>query len=568
MFGRRVGLMLNAWSRAVVREEVDWAEVAAGSLLRTAVGHWRDDADGWFAAAYERLPETARVNPLSRDFQWVESWLESIGGEPIDWFCGVGSAWTLPFERGKAEGEVRSLLAALHETGRLTRQEAVSMLPVLALDVQSGQTVLDMCASPGSKTTQIAEHLGDSGVVVANEVVRGRVNMLVSNVQRHRSKTVVIVNHDARHLPNVPETGYDRILVDVPCTGTGTTRKNPDVWSRWKPNGGRSMQKLQIDILARAAKIVKPGGRIVYSTCSLDPIENEAVVAAVMAEYSDLRLLPAAGTVPRIVASAGFTDWPILDDDCSILEGAEVRESFAPPSDARIVSQLPNCMRVWNDQSGGGGFFLAILEMAADAAPKSEQNQFETIPETDAPKDNDAAPRPLDEADTATLEAAWGRLPQNLWRRGKKILVSTPEAASIWASERNHKGSRARIPGGRWRPLRVIHLGLETAHLRRGEFERVVGAAADRLAPTIERGVTEISAETLDSLLSGEEPPPHEIAPDLAEVRGNHLLLDASDGTAIPVWLGGRTSLMLRAQERTVLAARRGVVIRTKDEEE
>ena len=75
MFGRRVGLMLNAWSRAVVREEVDWAEVAAGSLLRTAVGHWRDDADGWFAAAYERLPETARVNPLSRDFQWVESWL-------------------------------------------------------------------------------------------------------------------------------------------------------------------------------------------------------------------------------------------------------------------------------------------------------------------------------------------------------------------------------------------------------------------------------------------------------------------------------------------------------------
>ena len=104
-----------------MREEVDWAEVAAGSLLRTAVGHWRNDADGWFAAAYERLPETARVNPLSRDFQWVESWLDSIGGEPIDWFCGVGSAWTLPFERGKAEGEVRSLLAALHETGRLTR---------------------------------------------------------------------------------------------------------------------------------------------------------------------------------------------------------------------------------------------------------------------------------------------------------------------------------------------------------------------------------------------------------------------------------------------------------------
>ena len=255
-----------------MREEVDWGKAARESLLLKAVKVWRDDSDIWFSHAYERLPETVRVNPLSADREWVENWLKSLDCEPIPWFNGVGSAWTMPFPRGKALGEVKTNLAALHETGRLTRQEAVSMLPVLALDPQPGEYILDLCASPGSKSSQIAEHLDNSGVVVANEIARSRVNLLVSNMQRHRTRSNIIVNHDARHFPNVPEYGYDRILVDAPCTGTGTTRKNPDVWSRWNPNGGRSMQKLQIDILNRAVRIVKNGGRVVYSTCSLDPI--------------------------------------------------------------------------------------------------------------------------------------------------------------------------------------------------------------------------------------------------------------------------------------------------------
>ena len=143
----------------------------------------------------------SRVNPLSGDQEWLEEWLESLGCKPIEWFNGVGSGWTMPFPRGKAEGEVKSALAALHETGRLTRQEAVSMLPVLALDPKPGEYVLDLCASPGSKTSQIAEHLNDSGVVVANEIVRGRVNLLVSNMQRHRSRSNIIVNHDAVIFP-------------------------------------------------------------------------------------------------------------------------------------------------------------------------------------------------------------------------------------------------------------------------------------------------------------------------------------------------------------------------------
>jgi len=551
--------MFKWWDGWPVREEVDWAVAARSSLLLKAVSCWRSDADSWFANAYERLPETVRVNPLSDDSEWVEDWLKSVDCEPIDWFKGPGSAWQMPFERGRAEGDVKSILAALHETGRLTRQEAVSMLPVLALDPQPGEVILDMCASPGSKTTQIAEHLGDSGVVIANEVVRGRVNLLVSNMQRHRSRSGVVVNHDARHFPNLPEDGYDRILVDAPCTGTGTTRKNPDVWSRWKPNGGRSMQKLQIDILSRAARLVKPGGRIVYSTCSLDPIENEAVVAEVLRNNPSLSLSLAQDAIPDLTASPGMNEWPALSDDCSIVQDTEQSETFAPPTESDIAAALPKCMRVWNEQSGGGGFFLAILEKSADAPSRRAAEVEETLSEEKAPRDHDGVPRPISEAQSEMLTDEWGAIPEDLWSRGKKILWSTPQAHSIWASERGRRGGRTRIPGGRWRPLKVASLGLEVAHLRRGEFERVVGAAASRIAGITDSGHTKVPSETIDKLLSGEQPEPFDVNSELAEFRGNHLLVDDSDGMAIPVWIGGRTSLMLRTSELVILRAIRGV---------
>ena len=133
-----------------------WYDLGKSSVLLSAVSRWRSDPELWFSKSFDRLPETVRVNPLRSDMIWVESWLEKIGAKRIIWFNDLGGAWTLPFERGKAEGEVKFILTSLHDTGRITRQEAVSMIPVIALDVKPGQKVLDMCASPGSKTTQIS----------------------------------------------------------------------------------------------------------------------------------------------------------------------------------------------------------------------------------------------------------------------------------------------------------------------------------------------------------------------------------------------------------------------------
>ena len=544
-----------------MREEVDWDKAARASLLLKAVSCWRKNSDSWFAHAYERLPETVRVNPLSADQEWLEDWLKSLDCKPIEWFNGVGSAWTMPFSRGKAEGEVKSALAALHETGRLTRQEAVSMLPVLALDPKPGEYILDLCASPGSKTSQIAEHLNDSGVVVANEIVRGRVNLLVSNMQRHRSRSNIIVNHDARHFPKVPEFGYDRILVDAPCTGTGTTRKNPHVWSRWKPSGGRSMQKLQIDILSRATKLVKSGGRVVYSTCSLDPIENEAVVAEVLRNDPSLKLISAHDLIPKLPASEGMTQWPVLSDECSIVQNEQEEDNFLSPSEKEIIDALPLCMRVWNDESTAGGFFLAVIEKKFSVETESNSQVNRELTEEEAPVDNVDVPQPISSETRTILEEELGDLPDDLWVRGKKVLWSTSEANEIWSSERSRRGGRIRIPGRRWRPLKVVYLGLEAIHLRRGEFERVVGSAAKKFADRIEKGCTEVPSKVIDSLLSGDEPEPTLVSTKLSSKRGNFLLVDESDGTTIPVWIGGRVSLMMRTAEVHVLRLIRGVII-------
>ena len=543
--------------------ESSWREEAESSILLKAVSHWREDPGAWFEKSYSRLFETVRVNPHSPDKDWVEGWLEGMGSSRIPWFSGPGSAWEMPFERGSAEGEARLVLTALHDTGRITRQEAVSMLPVLALDPRPGEVVLDMCASPGSKTTQICEHLGDSGAVIANEVISGRVNTLVTNVQRHASRPTVVVQHDGRHIPKVPERGFDRVLVDVPCTGSGTTRKNPDVWGKWLPSSGRSMHELQHDLLSRAIKVAKPGGRIVYSTCSLDPIENEAVVARVL-ESGVAKVVKAHDLLPEVPSDQGMTVWPTLDDSGRVIDDP-VLECLIPPREASVASQLESCMRVWNDSVGGGGFFLAVLEKAAEsgrgAAARPPQG-----PRVNPLEDPASSPLPIAGELASLLEESWGSVPSNMWHRGKSILWSTDEVRGVWDSERSRKGGRELVPGGRWRPLNVIHLGLISARVRKGELERVVSKAAHRLSGEISGPYIEVGSDLLEEILLGNEPSAEALGPFAGEIRGSRVLVDES-GFCLSVWVGNRVTPMIRESEKTVMRATRGLPIALLEEE-
>ncbi len=542
--------------------ESDWRREAENSILLKSVSHWREKPDRWFRGSYDRLPETVRVNPMSEEKDWVESWLSGIGANRIPWFSGPGSAWEMPFERGSAEEEVKSLMSALHETGRITRQEAVSMLPVLALDPTPGQIILDLCASPGSKTTQICEHLGDSGAVVANEVISGRVNTLVTNVQRHASRTVLVVQHDGRHIPRVPGSGFDGVLVDVPCTGSGTTRKNPDVWGKWRPSSGRSLHSLQYDLLTRAIELTKPGGRVVYSTCSLDPIENEAVVARVLAG-GKVRVVPRGDSLSGVPSNPGMTNWPLLNDKGELDNESKSEEYLIPTKDMAVSSQLNECLRVWNDEIGGGGFFLAVLERILEDDDSGVINPFMSQKTIDDPE---SFPQPIDDQRERELREVWGSVPSNMWSRGKSLLWSSDEIREIWSAERTRKSGRELIPGNRWRPLKVIHLGLIAARLRKGRLDRTVSRAARRLREEISGPFVNVDEHVINDILRGKEPLRTDVSSLQDTDRGSRILVGPS-GYPLAVWVGSRVTPMVSQSEITVMRGVRDLSYETKEEE-
>lgn len=200
--------------------------------------------------------------------------------------------------------ETAKLIAAGQDLGILHRQEVCSMLPPLVLDVRPEHTVLDLCAAPGSKTLQLLESMnlqansatedavpgGVRGLLVANDVSRERAMTIAQRSRRGSSRTALaLLSTDARRFPALYRRAYrikyDRVLCDVPCSGDGTLRKSAGMWSRWSVKDGLSIHLLQLAILKRGLELLADGGRLVYSTCSLNPIEGEAVVAAAIRHF-------------------------------------------------------------------------------------------------------------------------------------------------------------------------------------------------------------------------------------------------------------------------------------------
>ncbi len=197
-----------------------------------------------------------------------------------------------------------------HALGLYHIQGATSMLAPLALDLRPGQSVLDLCAAPGSKTTQIAELLGHRGFVLANDPFVDRLAILKHHLERLGHRNVCIARCSGAAFPD--GLLFDRVLVDAPCSGEGTRRRTHHAPRERAPHhsaaDGERLRRLQRTLLMRAANLVRPGGLIVYSTCTYGPEENEAVVAHVLARRPDLRLEPppeALGGEPGLTAWAG-----------------------------------------------------------------------------------------------------------------------------------------------------------------------------------------------------------------------------------------------------------------------
>ena len=322
----------------------------------------------------------------------------------------------------------QKFLVSETSVGNINRQEVVSMIPPLLMGIKPGMTVLDMCAAPGSKACQLIEmihegeearlekqrsssewtnshstvseeDLGDdwsdqgraTGLLIANDSDYKRAHMLIHQMKRLNSPNLIVTNHDASifpsiKLPSKPGTAnnqylkFDRILADVPCSGDGTGRKNPNVWKDWNPANAMGLHSLQVRILIRALQMLKIGGRVVYSTCSMNPVENEAVVASVISAcggYDVVEIVDCGDEIPELKRRPGLTEWKVMDKSGKMWSSwldakRHIQESgmdnmgkmsegqFPPPASNTL--RLERCMRVYPHLQDTGGFFITVLQ--------------------------------------------------------------------------------------------------------------------------------------------------------------------------------------------------------------
>ncbi|XP_058475728.1 RNA cytosine C(5)-methyltransferase NSUN2 isoform X2 [Solea solea] len=274
------------------------------------------------------------------------------------------------------------------ESGNISRQEAVSMIPPLLMKIESHHKILDMCAAPGSKTAQLIEMLHadmdvpfPEGFVIANDVDNKRCYLLVHQAKRLNSPCIMVVNHDASCIPRlqIESDGkkdvlfYDRILCDVPCSGDGTMRKNIDVWKKWTTSNSLHLHGLQMRISVRGVEQLAVGGRMVYSTCSLNPIEDEAVIAALLEKGEGaLELADCSADLPGLKWMPGVTSWKLMTKDGQWFSDwsevpssrhTQIRPTMFPPKDQEKLADmhLERCMRILPHHQNTGGFFVAVL---------------------------------------------------------------------------------------------------------------------------------------------------------------------------------------------------------------
>lgn len=289
--------------------------------------------DEFMRCVRQPLPRTVRINTLKAS---VDEVLEMLSGrgirfERMEWY-----------EHGiRMHGVEKPGLLLEYFLGYIHPQEEVSMIPPVVLEPKPDELILDMCAAPGSKATQISQMMENRGHVVANDANPKRILMLRSNYERLGVLNMSVTVMDGRRFPQVE---FDRVLVDAPCTCEGIVRKNPAALHGWSLGMVWRMHRLQRGLLMRAVELVKPGGLVVYSTCTFAPEENEAVVDYVLKRRDDLRLEEVRVGLEH---SPGITRW----------------------GEMRFSDELSLCARFYPHQNDTGGLFVARIRKLQEGQP-------------------------------------------------------------------------------------------------------------------------------------------------------------------------------------------------------
>ena len=254
------------------------------------------DAERWVRFNNETPPLTLRANRLWLTREQLAASLAADGIEteptpyaPDGLIVRSGNPLALPPQRGSHESHA----------GTFVVQDEASQLVPLALDVRPGARVLDLCASPGGKTLAIAPSAGTTGIVVASDVRPRRIRTLAQTVRAARADNVRLVHVPASG-PLPFQAGFDRILVDAPCSGLGTVRRDPDIRWRRSEHDLSEFSDRQVELLRRAATALAGGGRLVYATCSSEPEENESVIERFLREEPGFALVDLRGESPLL----------------------------------------------------------------------------------------------------------------------------------------------------------------------------------------------------------------------------------------------------------------------------
>ena len=284
-----------------------------------------------FLASYgENRYYGLRYNPLKDS---SETFAERIpyALEPVSW-AEEGFYYSEEDQPGKD---------ILHETGAYYIQEPSAMAVVQILDPKPGERILDLCAAPGGKTTQIAGRMGSKGLLVANEVIPGRAKILSQNVERMGIRNSIVCSEPPERMAALFSGYFDRIVVDAPCSGEGMFRKDEAAAGQWSKEQVQMCADRQDMILEEAAKMLKPGGVLVYSTCTFAPDENE-------------------GTISRFIK--GHADY-MIEEACHDADFASGRADWV----SAPAQGLEHTLRLWPHRLRGEGHYIARLRRKGEA---------------------------------------------------------------------------------------------------------------------------------------------------------------------------------------------------------
>jgi len=300
----------------------------------------KQDAEKFFKISYTETPNSIRCNTLKIKSEELKKRLEAKAWkikQPFKDFPEIMIIQSnlLPGELGNTKE---------HLLGYYYVQEISSMLPLLTLQPKPGEIFLDLCSAPGSKTTQAAAMMKNQGTIIANEVNLGRIRVLNSNLEKSGVMNTIVVKKDGvqlcEKLLSKTNLKFDKILVDAPCSGEGTLRKSPKTFLMWNIKIIEKLSRTQKKLAASALKLLKPGGEMIYSTCTLSPEEDEEVVDFLLRKF-DIEIekikLP-------LKTRCGVTKWDSKNFD----------------------KQVKNCIRLYPQDNNTDGFFLAKIKKLSD----------------------------------------------------------------------------------------------------------------------------------------------------------------------------------------------------------